>query len=165
MARKKKASKASKRGAKRGKQTTSARRATTRATAKKKTAVKRTVGGTSVDSLLKRFAQQRKSKESELANLIKKKTEVEEKTRKYREQIAKLAEQEKRARDEIAELDLKRDREVGELLARLGVQLSHSGRQPQRADDAAAGKSAGLVNRAGRDRARQPLSNARDETS
>lgn len=77
----------------------------------------------SVDLLLKRFAQERTDKESQLASLRKNKQELEEKARKFHEQIAKLAQQEKEIQTQITLLDKQRNNEVGELLSKLGIQL------------------------------------------
>ena len=91
-----------------------------RAAAKKKTkrkqstsraATPRSAGGTSVDSLLKRFAKERATQETQLETLRKKKGEVEDKAKKLREQIEKLGEQEKKALEThgTAKVDLVRD--------------------------------------------------------
>ena len=53
----------------------------------------------------------------------KKRGELEEKTRKFKEQIAKIADQEKQASEDIASLDQRRDQQVADLLAKLGVKL------------------------------------------
>ena len=55
--------------------------------------------------------------------LQKKRSELEEKTRKFKEQIAKIADQEKQASEDISSLDQRRDQQVAELLTKLGVKL------------------------------------------
>jgi len=104
----------------------SAKRATSKRkkrAAPKRAAAKRSAVSHSVDSLLKRFAKERSAKEVQLATLRTKKHDLEEKTRKQREQIAKMADQEKKAEGELAQLDARRDSEVSQLLAKLGIDL------------------------------------------
>ena len=129
--------------------------------ATKKQAAPRASGNTSVDTLLGRFAKERAAKEVQLASLTKKKQEIEEKARKFREQIEKLALEERKSRDEIAQLDVRRDQEVGQLLSRLGVQLANAAPSP-RPPDSAPQKTSSIM-KAARDRVRQSLSNSRDE--
>jgi hypothetical protein len=119
MAKKKRTTKKpSKRPAKKGK-----KRAPPKGALPKRAPVKRSSGNTSVDLLLKRFADERSSKESQLDVLRKKKQEIEDRVRKQREQLAKLEEQERKSLAELAQLDSRRDQEVSGLLAKLGVQL------------------------------------------
>jgi chromosome segregation ATPase len=101
------------------------RRRTTKRTSTTKTrpAAGRQPGGTSVDALLKRFAKDRAAKESQLNALRKKREEIEAKAARLREQIAKLADQENKTQQELAAMDARRDREVSQLLGKLGVQL------------------------------------------
>ena len=76
--------------------------------------------------------------------LQKKRSELEEKTRKFKEQIAKIADQEKQASEDIASLDQRRDQQVAELLAKLGVKLGGSAaisaKQPDRREAAKDGR-------------------------
>ena len=119
----------------------------TTSTAKKRPAARRQPGGTSVDALLKRFAKDRAAKESQLNTLRKKREEIEAKAARLREQIAKLANQENKTEQELAAMDARRDREVSQLLAKLGVQLSeeaqhHKSRDSQPHQSSDGGKSA-----------------------
>ena len=126
----------------------------------KRRPVKRSSGTSSVDVLLKRFAKERSVKESQLNSLRAKKSEIEERVRKHREQIAKLAEQETKAVDEMAQLDARRDREVAQLLAKLGVRLGTSATHAS-GNDSRAQKSSGNV-KPNRDRAAGSLASSRD---
>ena len=65
------------------------------ATTRKRPAAKRTKSDTSVDAILKRFAKERISNETQLATLKKKRDDLEAKSARLREQIGKLVEQEK----------------------------------------------------------------------
>lgn len=53
--------------------------------------------------------------------------DLEAKTRAFREQIGKLTEQENGLKKTISQLDARRDQEVSNLLAKLGVQLRAGG--------------------------------------
>ena len=81
---------------------------------------------TSVDTLLKKFEKERKTKEAKLAASVKKIEELETKSAKLREQITKLRDESKATQTDIDQLDTRRDQEVAEVLAQLGVQLSAS---------------------------------------
>jgi hypothetical protein len=157
MARKKAKKKTSRKTARR---TTKKR---TKSTAKKRPAARRQPGATSVDALLKRFAKDRAAKESQLNTLHKKREEIEAKAARLREQIAKLAEQENKAEQELAGMDARRDREVSQLLAKLGVQLReesqhHKSRDSQPHQSSDGGKTA-------RDRVTNALAQRRGESN
>lgn len=125
MAKKKKATK---------KKPTKSRPAKTNSRPKKKPAAKASAKkagsakprSTSVDTLLKKFEKERKTKEAKLAAAVKKIEDLESKSAKLREQIAKLREESRATQTDIDQLDSRRDQEVAEVLAQLGVQLSAS---------------------------------------
>ena len=127
----------------------------------KRPAVKRSSGSTSVDALLKRFGKERSAKEAQLDALRKKKTEMEEKAAKLREQIAKLAEQEKQFQNDLTQLDARRDQEVSQLLAKLGVQWSDTPRQGGGGENHGDGRSGN--EKGPRERVTQAFSKRRDE--
>lgn len=95
-----------------------------RAVAQSTTAKTKSPRGNSVDALLKKFEKERKTQEAKLSNSIKKIDELEFKSEKLAEQIAKLKETAKSTQTEIDQLDSRRDAEVAEVLTKLGVQLS-----------------------------------------
>ena len=145
-----------------------AKRTTKRTTKKRKTTApskrttpRRSTGNSSVDLLLKRFAKERLVKESELAALCKRREGIEEKVRKYREQIAKLAEREQKIQAELDQLDARRDRDVSQLLAKLGVQLGRTANQSH-SRESDAHRSSGGGKSASRERVAQPLPSRRD---
>ena len=92
--------------------------------AKPKAAAKSKPRGTSVDTLLKKFDKERKTQEAKLAASKKKIEEMEKKAEQLREQIAKAKELARATQNDINQLDSRRDAEVAEVLAKLGVQLS-----------------------------------------
>jgi len=92
--------------------------------AKTPAAAKSKPRGTSVDSLLKKFNKERKTQEAKLAASLKKIDEMEKKAAQLRDQIAKTRELAKATQNDIDQLESRRDAEVAEVLASLGVQLS-----------------------------------------
>ncbi len=127
MAKKKKAKRTAK---KKTSQTRAKKKPSTKGTRKtaatKKTASRRT-GSTSVDSLLKKFSRDRTQKETQLAVVIKKREELQTRTRKLEEQIAKVTQQQREIQAQLAQLDQQRDQEVKQLLAQLGINLESAG--------------------------------------
>ena len=89
----------------------------------KRSAGKQAKADTSVDAILKRFAKERVTNETQVATLRKKREDLEARSAKLREQINRLMDQEKKSRDELAQLDARRDQEVAQLLEQLGVRL------------------------------------------
>ena len=87
---------------------------------------------TSVDSLLKKFEKERYTQEAKLSGARKKIDELESKATKLREQISKLKAEAQSTEVEISQIDSRRDAEVAEILARLGVQLSAKPQSAQR---------------------------------
>jgi len=95
---------------------------------KKPAKVKNTgAGAKSVDGLLKKYEKERSAQGSQLATLGKKIKDLQAKTRVYENQIVKLQTQENALQVAIAKLDSRRDKEVGKLLGKLGVQLGDGG--------------------------------------
>ena len=84
-------------------------------------------GSTSVDGVLKKFQKERATLEAQQAALKKKIEDLNLKTRSLESQIEKLTVKEANANSAIGQLDDRRDAEVSELLASLGVKL----RQPR----------------------------------
>ncbi len=80
--------------------------------------------GTSVDTLLKKFENERRAKEAVLAGSKKQIEDLEQKVTKLDEQIAKLKTKASATQSEIDQLDSRRDAEVSELLVKLGVHLA-----------------------------------------
>ncbi len=89
----------------------------------KRSAGKQAKADTSIDAILKRFAKERVTNETQVATLRKKREDLEARSAKLREQINRLMDQEKKSRDELAQLDARRDQEVAQLLEQLGVRL------------------------------------------
>ena len=106
-----------------------------RTTTKKKTTARRSSPAkskkaASVDSVLKKFAKERTQSEAQLATLQKKQVEVKDKLQKLNEQIQKLGQQIGDTRGKISQLDSRRDAEVKELLAQLGVKIDAADDKP-----------------------------------
>ncbi|NNE00057.1 MAG: hypothetical protein HKN47_22280 [Pirellulaceae bacterium] len=97
--------------------------ATSRKSARPK---KSTSRGTSVDTLLKRFEQERRAKETVLDGSQKQIQDLQAKVIKLEEQISKLKQKAAATQSEMDQLDSRRDAEVSELLVRLGVHLTGS---------------------------------------
>jgi uncharacterized protein involved in exopolysaccharide biosynthesis len=104
-----------------------AKRSAKKTTSKKKPAVKKPKAKkapASVDTILKQFAKDRSTKESQLEALRKKQREVQEKVSKLREEAAKLSEKASQTEADLKDLDSQRDQEVTELLSNLGVNFN-----------------------------------------
>ena len=129
MAKKKKTAK--KKAPKRGPTTTATSKSDAppkKSTAAKKAVPKRsTARGNSVDTLLKKYENERKTLESRLASSQKGIKDSELKVKKLQDQVMKLKKQAATAEAEMNSLDARRDAEIAEVLARLGVQLSAAG--------------------------------------
>ena len=78
----------------------------------------------SVDDVLKKFVRERASLDLHLSTLDKKIADLEKKTKRYQEQLVALGKDKESTRDSIAKIDTRRDLEVSELLAKLGVKVS-----------------------------------------
>jgi chromosome segregation ATPase len=108
----------------------SGRLASSKPSTKPKASSKKSSGGSrsnSVDGVLKKYQKERQTQEVQLATMRKKIEDLEAKTRAFREQIGKLTEQENGLQKTISQLDARRDQEVSNLLAKLGVQLRAGG--------------------------------------
>ena len=78
----------------------------------------------SVDGILKKFVQERSSLDVHLSGLQKKIADLEKKTKSYQEQLIALAQDKEATLDSIAQIDTRRDLEVSQLLAKLGVRVT-----------------------------------------
>jgi len=78
----------------------------------------------SVDGILKKFVQERSSLDAHLSGLQKKIADLEKKTKLYQEQLVSLAQDKDATLDSIAQIDTRRDLEVSQLLAKLGVKVT-----------------------------------------
>ena len=78
----------------------------------------------SVDGILKKFVRERSSLDLHLSALDKKIADLEKKTKLYQEQLVALGNDKEATLDSIAKIDSRRDLEVSELLAKLGVKVS-----------------------------------------
>lgn len=78
----------------------------------------------SVDGVLKKFVRERASLDVHLVALDKKIVDLEKKTKLYKEQLVSLGQDKKATLDSIAQIDSRRDLEVSQLLAKLGVKVS-----------------------------------------
>ena len=101
----------------------------TKSTARKKTARKSVAkrgGGreNSVDTLLEKYENQRKSLEAELAKSKKEIADCEQKVSKLQQQISKLNDKVTSAESDLGQLGARRDAEIAKVLSKLGVQLS-----------------------------------------
>ena len=146
-----------------GKKTASKTRST-KATGRSSSSRKPAIGSrnSSVDLLLKRFAKERTQKESQLESLRKIKLDLEEKARKFQEQITNLAQQERDTRTQIAQLDKQRDEEVSQLLSKLGIQLGGAMRNPEPSREQIVNPSENRMKHS-RDRGSLPTPNGRNE--
>ena len=78
----------------------------------------------SVDDVLKKFVRERASLDVHLSSLDKKIADLEKKTKLYKEQLVALGNDKEATLDSIAKIDSRRDLEVSELLAKLGVKVT-----------------------------------------
>ena len=78
----------------------------------------------SVDGILKKFVQERSSLDVHLSGVQKKIADLEKKTKSYQEQLVALAQDKETTLDSIAQIDTRRDLEVSQLLAKLGVRVT-----------------------------------------
>ena len=78
----------------------------------------------SVDGILRKFVQERSSLDVHLSGLQKKIADLEAKTKRYQEQLVTLAQDKEKTLDSIAQIDTRRDLEVSQLLAKLGVRVT-----------------------------------------
>jgi len=78
----------------------------------------------SVDGILKKFVQERSSLDLHLGALDKKIADLEKKTKLYQEQLVSLGQDKEATLSSIAQIDTRRDLEVSQLLAKLGVKVT-----------------------------------------
>ena len=78
----------------------------------------------SVDGILKKFVQEKSSLDLHLEALDKKIDNLEKKTKLYQEQLVSLGQDKEATLDSIAKIDMRRDLEVSELLAKLGIKVT-----------------------------------------
>ena len=91
-------------------------------TAAKKTTTRKSTGK-GVDSLLKRYDQQRVSLADELVNVRKKMEQLNSKIEASKSQLLELRKRKSEAEIGIATIDSRRDEEIGTLLAELGIDV------------------------------------------
>ena len=78
----------------------------------------------SVDGILKKFVRERSSLDLHLSALDKKIADLEKKTKKFQEQLVSLGQDKETTLESIAKIDTRRDLEVSQLLAKLGVKVT-----------------------------------------
>lgn len=100
-----------------------AKKKPTRKKAARKTSKAKSATPLSVDGVLEKYTKERGTLQSSLSTVQKKIADLKKKTLAFQQQIEKLTTQEATTAEAIATLDSRRDTEVSQVLAKLGVSV------------------------------------------